>query len=427
MIRREGLRESVSFDAGRCWKGRCDINPTRPVPLAGYAGVERLSEADAEGLEANWVVFPTDDAAIVLVLAIDALFSSDAFETTVTEALAGRGIIVAALWVVASHTHFAPQLDPNKPKLGCHDPRHMAEVAQRIAEAIRLSLDSPAHVISEMHYGKSLAPGAVNRRRSGWKLQKKPPFMKRMAIPAPAPDAAICRDLRLWVMYDTSGIAQAAFVHWSCHTVASHPRNRVSPAHVGAIRAALRDGLAPALPVISMTGCSGDIRPDFRAPLWSRRSIAPYPFQPGFAPPTPERVRRFEARIFDAARCAALQTTALPKVESGLLAQTSAELLQGVPLIVTRLMIGPLNFFGINCEPSHDWVPQLGFEHDAPDHAVTGYVGEVFGYLPTEAQISAGGYEVDGFRNAFGFRGDWRQIRAMRSRVTDAFASLWMP
>jgi hypothetical protein len=414
-------RESVVFDGGQCWSGWCDISPKRPVPLAGYAGAERLSAGNASGIEANWLVFPVAEGPVVLLIAIDALFSSQAFEDAVIDALSAEGIVVSGLWVVASHTHFAPQLDPTKPKLGRHDPDHMTEVAQRIANAVRSGMDAPPVRIGELRHGTAPAPGAVHRRRTGWKLLTSPPFVRLMAISAPAPEVEICPDLRLWILHDAASTARAAVVHWSCHTVASHPRNWISATHIGAIRGALRDRFGPALPVIAMTGCSGDIRPDFRASVWSRRALAPYPFQPGFALPTPESVQRFEAGIVDATQRAAAQTTALPQVEAGRLVRVTSELLAGVGLTVTRLEIGPLTVLSMNCEPSHDWVTELGLDHRAPDVAVTGYAGEVFGYLPTEKQIRQGGYEVDGFRNAFGFRGDWRALSALRDTVLSAF------
>ena len=416
--------KGVSFDAGRCWLGWVDISPTRQVPLAGYAGPERLSKSNARGIEANWLAFPAADGSIVMMLAIDALFSSQVFEDDVIDALTAKGIVISGLWVIASHTHFAPQLDPTKPKLGQHDRDHMTELAQRIANAVCSGMENPPVRSGVFCHGSALAQGAVHRRREGWKLLKKPPFVRRMATPAPAPKVEICRDLRLWILHDVSGAERAAVVHWSCHTVASHPPNRVSPTHVGAIRVALRDRFGPELPVIAMTGCSGDIRPNFRAPILSRRMLAPYPFQRGFAPPTPKQIKHFEAGIIDATQRAAAQTVVLSRVETGRLVRGNSELLRGVMLTVTRLEIGPLTVLGMNCEPSHDWVTQLGLDHRAPDVAVTGYVGEVFGYLPTESQICQGGYEVDGFRNTFGFRCDWRQVSALRDTVATAFSKI---
>lgn len=415
----------VPFEVGRCWAGLCDISPRQSVPLAGYSGKDRLCLADTGGgLEANWLAFPAVDSAIVLVLSIDALFSSNAFEAAVIGALAAEGVAMSALWVVASHTHFAPQLDPTKPKLGRCISEHLEEVARRIAMSIRSAMYAPPAKMGEIRYGKDIAPGSVHRRRPGWKLRRTPPFLQPMAIPAPAPEVIINRHLRLWILQDLQGNAIAAVVHWSCHAVAAHRRNRVSPAHIGAIRVALRETLARPLPVIAMSGCSGDIRPDFRQGFLSCRTMAPYPFQRGFAPPTASRIIQFEAGIAEAARRAAERTVALAYGAEGALMRFDTELLTDVTLTLTKLQIGSLHLLGMNCEPSHDWVIQLGFQHDASNLAVTGYVGQVFGYLPTEEQVNAGGYEVDGFRDAFAFAGKWHNCLDMRRRIAAAISKL---
>jgi len=39
---------------------------------------------------------------------------------------------------------------------------------------------------------------------------------------------------------------------------------------------------------------------------------------------------------------------------------------------------------------------------------MTGYVGPVYGYLPTDADLLAGGYESEGFRRAFGLDHPYR-------------------
>lgn len=48
-----GQLSKLDFDSSQCWSGWCDISPTQPTPLAGYAGIERLADIKATGLEAN--------------------------------------------------------------------------------------------------------------------------------------------------------------------------------------------------------------------------------------------------------------------------------------------------------------------------------------------------------------------------------------
>ena len=43
----------------------------------------------------------------------------------------------------------------------------------------------------------------------------------------------------------------------------------------------------------------------------------------------------------------------------------------------------------------------------------TGYLGDVFGYLPTAKQVTEGGYEVNGFQSLFGMSGRFDQDRIL--------------
>lgn len=56
-----------------------------------------------------------------------------------------------------------------------------------------------------------------------------------------------------------------------------------------------------------------------------------------------------------------------------------------------------------------------------------GYLGALFGYLPTAAQVPEGGYEVAGFQALFGLSGDFKSDRigpAVAGCVKSAFEDL---
>ena len=60
----------------------------------------------------------------------------------------------------------------------------------------------------------------------------------------------------------------------------------------------------------------------------------------------------------------------------------------------------------------------------------TGYLGAVFGYLPTAKQVTEGGYEVNGFQSLFGMSGrfDSRRIfPAVAGCVRSALEALEHP
>ena len=67
--------------------------------------------------------------------------------------------------------------------------------------------------------------------------------------------------------------------------------------------------------------------------------------------------------------------------------------------------------FALSAEPTLAW--QRILDDAAPRAAqairlYTGYLGDVFGYLPTAKQVREGGYEVNGFQSLFGTIGPFR-------------------
>jgi len=81
----------------------------------------------------------------------------------------------------------------------------------------------------------------------------------------------------------------------------------------------------------------------------------------------------------------------------------------------------------LSAEPTVEWTRILDAALPrAPKRLrlYAGYLGEVFGYLPTAAQVLEGGYEVEGFQPLFGLSGRFESTRiepAVASCVKSAF------
>ena len=89
-----------------------------------------------------------------------------------------------------------------------------------------------------------------------------------------------------------------------------------------------------------------------------------------------------------------------------------------------------LEIVALSAEPSVEW--QRTLDEAVPVAAgrirlYAGYLGALFGYLPTAAQIPQGGYEVEGFQPLFGLSGHFKPDRispAITGCVRDALADL---
>jgi len=73
-----------------------------------------------------------------------------------------------------------------------------------------------------------------------------------------------------------------------------------------------------------------------------------------------------------------------------------------------------LEIVALSAEPTIEW--QRILDDAAPRSSrgirlYTGYLGAVFGYLPTARQVTEGGYEVNGFQSLFGMSGRFDQNR----------------
>ena len=137
--------------------GRIAVDPSAPLPLAGYAARHALASPSTDVLEANWMAWQEPNAGLSLILTLDTLFSSSSFEAALRDHLAGQGVALENLAVIASHTHFAPSIDPEKPNLGVCDPEYIDHVAKQVTRSVLGGLDT-AKSITRVSAHRSVAP-----------------------------------------------------------------------------------------------------------------------------------------------------------------------------------------------------------------------------------------------------------------------------
>ncbi|MEM9138186.1 MAG: hypothetical protein AAGB15_00020 [Pseudomonadota bacterium] len=420
--------EPTRLTPTRIWAGHLTIGPRAEMPLAGYAGRTAPAPAAPDALEANWVAWPTGPGGVGLFVALDTLFSSQAFEAALDAAMAAAGHPLTSLTVVASHTHFAPSLDPGKPGLGPCQGAYLDQVSDAIANTVAGTMaEGPPREINQAWFGAAPAPGSIFRRRRGLTLQTRAPFLGVTTQMAPNPGVSIPRLCRIWG-FGGNGDGPPDFVlaSWPCHPVSRHRLDQVSADYIAALRDAIREHVRAPVPVLFLPGVSGDIRPDARASLVSRRGLFPYPLQSSFGPASPAFQRAFNDGITQAAR------TALGAARPIAPGSDITVATGGVPLDciapgagdgdmpVTAVRFLGVTVLGLGAEPSARWLDALGWTDSDQTQILTGYTGPAFGYLPTRAQVKEGGYEVTGFGPAFGFSGRFDQDLDLDTMVLEA-------
>lgn len=423
---------TASISATRIHAGFVGIGNERPLPLFGYGERKKMAKAERMALEANWILVSGGAAQAWLMIALDTLYSSTALEDALRAGFAATVAEIPALFIVASHTHYAPALDDTKPALGVADPGHINDIAHRIVDDVlqTVAIGTGLHPKSWTHACVE-SPRAMFRRRKRLTLsaRRRPHVQVAMQI-APNPDVEVDREMRLWMAQDQNNKPLFALITWPCHATSRSNDGHVSPDFVGAMRQAVREVAARDLPVLYFPGASGDVRPAFTGFGRGRRLLYPHPFQRSFVRPDAETLEAFDGALAKTAQlCASQLDTRLAFGRCGFsrteVAHADFMAAAGdARMGVTRATLGGIEIDGFGAEVSALWPKLLGLNGDRDRRLVTGCAGPCFGYLPTDDQVSEGGYEVNGFRHSFGAAGEYRVENPIRPALIRALERL---
>src|SRR5213595_364332 len=320
----------------------------------------------------------------------------------------------ASLLFAASHTHFAPAVDPSKPLLGRAEPAYVDWVAERGAALLHRLAAAEAMPGGLVEYRSGPAAHAINRRRMGWRLSLRH-LPRRAALRAPDPTGP--RDETVHILTFTDGGKRPVALLWSyaCHPVTFAEPSRVSADYPGVVRRALRAAFGADLPVLFLQGCAGDIRPrELGPPRELGRRLAELVVGKLFTPFTaPEYVAwsgSLATRVMEVARGRATSYPLTPAAAetrlrlSALLGGASPD--QDVKF--QRVRVAPeLAIAALSAEPVAEYGPIL--RSQGPGTVIpVGYTDTVFGYLPSARMLGQHGYEDEGFMEAFGIAGRFR-------------------
>ena len=384
-----------------------DITPRRPLPLAGYENRRGVSEAVNDPLELNAVLLRTHQGDIAILTA-DLLFVTAELKRRILDSLRDELRLDAdTLLFAASHTHYAPSVDPGKPRLGAADQEYIAFVAQQATTLLRRLAASPVRRC-RMQYIRGPADHAINRRRRTW--------WGRM-VRGPNPDGPRDETVHVIRLVGDAGELVAMLWSYGCHPVGFPHPARVSADYPGVVRRDLRRAFGPELPILFLQGFAGDVRPrPAGRPHTIRRRCAEAIAGPLFNPLDEAEYLAWAESL--AGRVVQLAHSA-PVLERPLAPQCRraripvSTLLDGSQdrrdLSFQRVSLGPdLHIAAISAEPVAGRTDEL--RAIAPGILVpVGYIDSVFGYLPTVAMLGDRGYEDWHFMRAFGLEGTFRR------------------
>jgi hypothetical protein len=397
-----------------------DITPPKMLPLAGFQRRRGFATAVADRLEINAVLFRDETSRSGVIVSLDTLYVGPTIDAQITAHLRERhGFQESDILCLASHTHFAPSLDPTKPNsLAEVDADYLAMVLERgktLMDRLHESRLQRIHV----RYAEQPWNGAINRRKRCWL----PHFNDRGRLTAgdilmaPNPAAANHSVLQLWALTLDDGSLLAAIWTACCHPTASPLSNHLSAEFPGFGRARLRQRYSKAAPIVFMQGFAGNLRPfiDDNRPLL-RRVSGTLRGGSSFCPFDLETWQGWLSCLGGALDSAIgiangdLTNRAKGRIVSSRIGVELSRLISGCDepkrtVQFRRIVLGEaLDIVAVAAEPSVELRNLAPF----PRAALVGYTGDVFGYWPTSRQASEGGYEGGGFFNAFGLRGAFR-------------------
>ncbi|MEN9762911.1 MAG: hypothetical protein RI906_2737 [Pseudomonadota bacterium] len=346
-------------------------------PLGG-SDPDRVSSEASDELEVNGISFSAQDLGEVHITAVDALYAGSL--TSRFSRDQGHHLFAA------SHTHYAPMLDPDKPLIG----RYSNTAVDAFEEAIRSSqrktitptkcriyfAQVPCTVYRRFDFPDSL----VNR------------YLTRYCGFYPNIEREIDSSIRIFEFCDDTK-SQFVMVYHACHPVAGGLSNKVSTDFVGPLRDAIRARFGVST-VLFLQGCAADIRPNLakKRVEWLPKSRLNWRFD---WRPDAISLQRVAEHYREAVVNARLSVE-LPMNESELKAAPSSMRLTGERTVNYTVFTIPRigEFVFLPFEVSHLY--QLDSARQTDSRFLVSCSNNTLGYLSHPTQHRAAGYEVDG-------------------------------
>lgn len=392
---------------------RRDVSPVHAVELAGFGrrGNALISRI-AHPIQLRVAVVGDGSRDLALVSGEFLNWSTERDATVRSIVAASAGVAESDVMFCATHTHSAPQLSHDHAALlGVADQAYVAELDAHLA---RVSQDAAA----------ARCEVAVSRTTGTYELARQ----RREHLDAERPI-----DDRLTVVrFQAGDVLVACFVHYTCHPVVSAD-DAVSGDFLGVAMGRVED--ATGAIVFPLQGCAGDVDPvgvvmtgieraesvgrDFADAVVA---LLKGPAEPVVTAPTGSTWTSAELPLVGSPTESELVAAS---IGDGLDAQWARALLADRELLrpfrECRLQLwslGPgLQLLGINGEATSPYGLRIRAESGGSALPVA-YSNGMIGYLPTAAQIAAGGYEVEESARCYLLPGTFDPV--IEQRIDDA-------
>jgi hypothetical protein len=403
----------------------CDVTPRdRPIRLAGYASRTKPVSTVLDPIEISAVLLECPGVRS-LIFSFDLMIVGSELQSMVLARLARHGFQPREIVLLASHTHFAPATDQACAPLGVPEQRFVSDVAEAAEGLVlRMLQQQPSEVTLRISQGR--LNHSVNRRRF-WPfptLGRTYGFRLKSIAMAPDP-LGVTEELATVVLLRRVNSDEVIGVvwHYTCHPTAVIPRNVISSDFPGAVRRALRARFGDIACVFAQGFC-GDVSPMLRPAARTsglrerlRRIARKVMSGPTFPAAEAEDWKRWSgtlaAKVVEIALAPPQNTAAPATLATGSASIPLDAFFDGSapdkPLSTQVIRLGDaIELVALSAEVTVEWQAIIDSALPVRNGRIrlyAGYLGALFGYLPTPVQIREGGYEVEGFQPLFRLSG----------------------
>jgi hypothetical protein len=412
----------------------------RQVRLAGYALRTAPVSTVLDPIEISVILLEGSEHRC-LIFSFDLMIVGSELQNIILDRLQRLGFRPDEVMLLASHTHNAPATDRACERMGKPDLKFVNDAAEAAENLVRqIQRQQPSEVSLAVLRGQ--LDHSINRRRY-WPFPtvgRMHGFQLTSVAFSPNPSGPRNETATVALLRKADGQVLGAIWHYACHPTAVIPDDVISSDYPGAVRLALRERFGE-IPCLFVQGFCGNVRPnikpsgkntDWRERL--RRMIRIVAFGNLFPTLAAEDWTRWSrslaAGVAGIAQVDPVKTFSPAKLQTGSAGIPLGGFFSGsVPdkmLTAQVVRLGEeLEIVALSAEPSVEWQRILDEAVPIPPMRIrlyAGYLGALFGYLPTAAQIAEGGYEVEGFQPFFGLSGHFDAGR-IGAAVTDCVKS----
>ncbi|MBI5393830.1 MAG: neutral/alkaline non-lysosomal ceramidase N-terminal domain-containing protein [Verrucomicrobia bacterium] len=369
----------------------CDITPTMPVMLAGYASRKELSQGVHDPLSARVVAFENGGQRLVLVSCDLIGFYYGSVEPIRKAILDATQLKPSELFLSATHTHSGPWVNFDPQKGHTNNVEYSKALQGKLVETVRAALENLAPV--QIGVGSGASSVGANRRLPGRDKAGNPTILLNR-------NPAVMTDREVQVLKltraGTNDVAAVLFAY-ATHSTSLGAKNLLVSGDVhGLAEQFLEKYLGCGVVAAAFAGASGDIDPWFRVlpGFKTNNGWIPEPVLLGTmlgeeVAHVLEGIQPRSTNCTVRTMLKAVEFPRKPRVET-----TTAAVSPPQPFHITVGRVGDIAFVGLGGEVYNAIGKAIKTASPFPHTFIITHCNGAAGYVPTKESYADGGYEV---------------------------------